>query len=170
MPGIEREALAGLRNDLAAARVECQKWADAVRVIEEQNAQPYAMLAQSKNLRDAMDRTLRQALLGFFYLTEDKKPVEGLSIKEVKNVTYDADKALDWVLERLVRNVIGLYSTNKTDSEIIDALRNDILFLVLDGNAIKKAAESGMFGPSAPFKVEKVAQATIATDLNKFLE
>jgi len=53
---------------------------------------------------------------------------------------------------------------------MVDALRNDVLFLALDATAIKKAAESGMFGDKAPFKVERVAQATIATDLNKFLE
>lgn len=170
MPGIEREQLEGLRRDLAQARAEYDKRVAEIKAIEETHAAEYALVAQSKNLRDAIDRTLRQALCDFYYLTEDKRPCESLSIKEVKNVVYDADRVLDWALERLIQSVLGMQAMGRTPIEMVDALRNGALCLTLDTAALKKGAELGMFGDKAPFKVELVAQANISTDLSKYIE
>jgi hypothetical protein len=166
MPGIEREELEGLRNDLAAYRKAYAHWSEHIKELEAEHATDYSALKLAKEIRDGAELELRQKLCDFFYLTEDKQPVPGLSIKEVKKLEYDADRALDWVLGKLVQNILGLHALGKTRDEMVDDLRNNAIYLTLDGDALKK----GKFGPNTPFKEVTVAQATIATDLNKFLE
>lgn len=165
--GQERDELARLRDNLAGYRAAYTAQKALVERIEMEYAADYELLEDTRSVMQGAEQELRQKLCDFFYLTSDKKPVEGLSIKEVKNVVYDKEKALDWVLERLIRTIVGLHVLGQSRDEIVVALKNDALFLALDEAAIKKSAES--FGPGAPFKIEKVAQATIATDLSKYL-
>lgn len=110
---------------------------EAHRQFEEQHAALLAGLAEAKTTLGAEEQRLRHLTIVHYEETGEAKPLPGVSVRRVTELTYEEQEALTWAREK------GLA-------------------LALDRKAFEKVAKAALL----PFvRITEVAQATIAREL-----
>ena len=162
-----RENLINLRNELAKLRVQ---YDDAKRLAD--SARATNPIFETENVAHQLlrgaDTDIRHVALELYLETQDKKLVDGISVKETTKVNYDNIVAYKWALDRLITLILGLHAKHKDIQAIVNELYTSATFMTLDSNAFEAAVKGGLNG--LPATVIKVPQVNIASDLSQYIE
>lgn len=133
-------------KQVARARQEAQRLADEkaakYKAWEDQNQLLLDTVKDAADYRNKQEDFLRELTLEVYAETGEKKPCEGVGIREVTRLEYDPAAAFLWAI-------------------------GHELALKLDTAAFEKIAKAS---PLEFVKVTTEAQATIATDLTEVIE
>jgi hypothetical protein len=105
-----------------------------------------AMQREAADLRQSVERLVREMAVAHYQATGNKAPAPGLGIRVGKRLVYDAGEALAWCKEH-APNYVRL-------EERLDAVRFEAGAATLEG---------------APVEVQEVPSASLARDLSDYL-
>lgn len=133
-------------KQVARARQEAQWMADEkmskLKAWEEENQLFLESLKEASKYRDEQENLLRELTLAVYQETGEKKPAEGVGVREITKLEYEVPLAQAWAVEHRIA-------------------------LQLDRKAFEAIAKT----TPLDFVTSRVeAQATIATDLTGVLE
>jgi len=164
---IIREELIKLRNELHKLRSQHVAAKTVVDELRKHDARFQTEKLAAELLKGA-ETDFRAKLLEFYIKTQDTKPIDGVTIKQVTTVQYDRVAAYKWALDRSITMILGLHAKRKDVDSIVDELYNSATFMTLDVSAFEAATKGGLTG--LPTQLVKMPQVNVASDLSIFVD
>ena len=118
---IIREELIKLRNELHKLRSQHVAAKTVVDELRKHDARFQTEKLAAELLKGA-ETDFRAKLLEFYIKTQDTKPIDGVTIKQVTTVQYDRVAAYKWALDRSITMILGLHAKRKDVDSIVDEL------------------------------------------------
>lgn len=162
---IVRNELVSKLRELATTRRALKIMKDEIETIKAQNP-IFSEAEATGKILTAIDADVRSTAIEFYAQVPDKHPVDGLAIKEIKAVEFDAKEAYTWALSKLVTTIAGAVAMGQNKEQIVDQLVNDATFLTLDTKAFEKSVLGGLGG--LPGKLVTKPQPNIDSNLDVY--